>query len=98
MKIIRTVWGDPEYVRAETEKKFIFGNEIVYVWGTTNADYLKSIGYEVILVSPDSYNPAYNRMTTKYYHKLLIILISFIPVMISNSFHLSPTSQCSANL
>jgi hypothetical protein len=76
MKIIRTVWGDPEYVRTETEKKFIFGNEIVYVWGTTNADYLKSIGYEVILVSPDSYNPAYNRMTTKYYHKLETVILA----------------------
>lgn len=73
-KIIRTVWGNLDYVKNETLNKFRFPGEIIYVWGSGNNGYLRSIGYDTILVSDNSIDTRYNNMSTKYYHKLETII------------------------
>lgn len=75
-RIIKTVWGDLDYVKNETNHKFKFKDEIIYVWGSDNNEYLRSIGYDTIMVSPDQCNPSYNNMDTKYYHKLDVIRLA----------------------
>lgn len=76
MKIIRTIWGNLEYIKQETSCKAFFPNEVVYVWGLDNEKYLKSLGYDTILVSKLESNPLYNSMKSKYYHKLETIILA----------------------
>jgi hypothetical protein len=76
VKIIRTIWGPLNYVKMETKNKSFLPNEIVYVWGVDNEEYLKNLGYNTILVSKDNNNPLYGDMKTKYYHKLETIILA----------------------
>ena len=73
-RIIKTIWGNIDYVKQEVEGKFKFPNEIVYVWGSDNQQYLKDLGYETILVSSENMNPLYNTLSKMYYHKLEAII------------------------
>jgi hypothetical protein len=73
MKIIRTIWGEIQHTIKEVSNKFKFDNEIVYVWGSENNNYLKSIGYETYLISEDKSDERYSNQLKKYIHKLLVI-------------------------
>ena len=50
MKIVRAFWGTSEYVKSEIPKSPLFGNEIVFVWGYQNNEYIKSLGYHTVFV------------------------------------------------
>lgn len=76
MKIIRTVWGNLEHTIREVSNKSKFDNEIVYVWGKDNNEYLMSIGYSTHLMSVNSYDDSDQKYSTqlyKYMHKLFAI-------------------------
>lgn len=76
MKIIRTVWGNLEHTIREVSNKSKFDNEIVYVWGKDNNEYLMSIGYDTHLMSVNSYDDSDQKYSTqlyKYMHKLFAI-------------------------
>jgi hypothetical protein len=60
MRFIRAFWGDlttehqkfiGEIRKCATNKSL---NEIVYVWGETNNKFIKSLGYDTVMVSKDS--------------------------------------------
>lgn len=48
--VIRALWGDREETLSEIPKTPMFKNEIVFVWGIKNKNYLLGLGYKVILV------------------------------------------------
>lgn len=73
MKIIRTLWGHPKYTFKEVENKYKFENEVVYVWGKENEEYLRKLGYDTILMSDEIIDSRYCTQLTKYMHKLLVI-------------------------
>lgn len=73
MKIVRTVWGNLSHTIAETEGKYFFEDEIVYVWGIENEDHLKRMGYKTFLMSTEESDLRYSTQLMKYMHKLLAI-------------------------
>jgi hypothetical protein len=49
MQIVRSLWGDYEnYINEIGKPKY---NDVVYVWGEENNEFLKSFGYETKLIS-----------------------------------------------
>lgn len=68
IQIIRTLWGDSEHHRKEILKASTFDDEVVMVYGVNNLHFLKSLGYNCILVSEDSLThlPYYKQL----YYKL----------------------------
>ena len=61
MVIIRTFWGDlssfggkyQNQIQDTTDENL---NEIVYVWGMDNFEYLTNLGYTCELISEENYN------------------------------------------
>jgi len=61
MKIVRTFWGDlhrmgdryPNQIKNAVNDNL---NEMVYVWGTDNFEYLTNLGYTCELISEENYN------------------------------------------
>jgi hypothetical protein len=52
IKIIRALWGNSLYILNEIPKKPIFEDELVYIWGRTNYEFLsKKLNYNCILVN-----------------------------------------------
>lgn len=76
MKIVRVLWGEPEYVINEIPKKPIFEDETVFVWGEKNCDLLKSYGYDVICISPYITEPEYSTHLLHFKHKLRALSIA----------------------
>lgn len=68
IQVIRTLWGDSEHHRKEILKASKFDDEVVMVYGLNNFNFLKSLGYNCILVSEDnlSHLPYYKQL----YYKL----------------------------
>lgn len=61
MKFIRTFWGDvhsmgTRYTDQIEEAISDSLNELVYVWGKSNYDYLVERGFDCVLISEDSYH------------------------------------------
>lgn len=49
MQIVRSLWGDYEnYINDIEESKY---DDVVYVWGEDNNEFLKKLGYHTILIS-----------------------------------------------
>lgn len=72
MKIIRALWGDSLHTLNEIPKKPIFENEIVFVWGNKNYDFLHNkLNYDCILVSPTKTEEGkYDNHLKHFAHKL----------------------------
>jgi len=71
MIIVRALWGSQDYIINEIPKVPVFGNlEIVYVWGQSNYDYLKSLNYNCILVNIYETESTFSNYLTHYNHKL----------------------------
>lgn len=82
MKFIRALWGDLEHhdskprkeiIRCSKEQRF---DEVVFVWGESNYDFIKSFGYEAILMSKDPYEYGthyFYESHTFFLHKLVAI-------------------------
>jgi hypothetical protein len=65
IKIIRVLWGD---FKDEIPNKPLF-NEIVYVYGESNREYLQKLGYETYLVNSNPLGHGDNELN-KFYNKL----------------------------
>lgn len=76
MKIIRTFWGNVHSMgnrytdQIETSVSDNL-NELVYVWGIDNYNFIKSKGFECVLLSEDSYNRELASNHTFWDHKSL---------------------------
>jgi hypothetical protein len=54
MQIVRSLWGDYEnYINDIEESKY---NDVVYVWGEDNNEFLKKLGYHTKLISKKKCN------------------------------------------
>jgi len=83
MQFIRAFWGDLNKFGQKYKKQILSVstdnlNEVVYVWGLDNFNFIKSIGYNCVLVSEDNYdyNLANNHTFYDYKslnHKLWIV-------------------------
>ena len=79
-KIVRTLWtnkyADPDWsainLYPEIPESPIFDNEIVYVWGKENLDYLKEKGYNCIEMDDNEY-PYFNKEFTQHGKKLIAL-------------------------
>lgn len=76
MKVIRTFWGDvhsmgTRYTEQIDEAISDNINEIVYVWGIDNYNFIKSKGFDCKLISEDSYNRNLASNHTFWDHKSL---------------------------
>lgn len=76
--IIRALWGSQERTLKEVFPKPLFKNEVVVVWGTSNKEYLQSLGYQVKVLSGHETDSRYNSIHTHYLHKLEAIKIAGI--------------------
>lgn len=52
IQVVRALWGNSSKLRDEIPSSPLF-NEVVYVWGSDNAQYLLEHGYNVVEVSSD---------------------------------------------
>jgi hypothetical protein len=71
--IIRGLWGNTKHHRREILLKPIFTDEIVYVWGLDNRNYLEGLGYKTHLMSEDFIDPRYSS-SLLFLHKIEIII------------------------
>lgn len=69
VKIVRVFWGEDISQYPDLAPIPTYKNQIVYVWGRHNRDYLKKIGYEVYLMEDDPFPSE-----EKQYAKKLIVL------------------------
>lgn len=76
MKIVRALWGNPEYVKNEIPRKPLFEDETVFVWGTENRRFLENMGYRTILVHEQAIDPLYNTHLIHFAHKLKAIKLA----------------------
>jgi hypothetical protein len=53
IKIIRAYWGDSKKLKREIPPLSIYENQIVYVWGGDNEDFLKKRGFKTRLVTEE---------------------------------------------
>jgi len=53
IKIIRAYWGDSEKTKAEIPPIPIYSNQLVYVWGKENEQFLQKRGYKTRLVTEE---------------------------------------------
>lgn len=53
VKFIRALWGDFKHFINEIPRKPMY-NELVYVWGRDNFDFLKGLGYDTTLISEEN--------------------------------------------
>ena len=72
IKVIRVLWGD---FKDEIPSKPIF-NELVYVYGKSNQEYLKSLGYETYLVDSNPMGHGSIDELNKFYNKLEAIRLA----------------------
>lgn len=78
MKIIRILWGKSPHVLNEIPKIPLFEDEIVYVWGTFNNNYLLKLGYKTVLISDKTMD---DRFLMKHFaHKIYAL------EMVENTF------------
>jgi hypothetical protein len=71
IKIIRALWGDSLYILNEIPKTPIFENELVFVWGKANYDFVKKLGYEALLISETkTQGETYDSHLKHFGHKL----------------------------
>lgn len=77
MKIVRTLWGDSEYIKNEIPRTPLFGSaEIVFVWGTENRRFLDELGYRTVLVDSEITDSEYSTHLLHFAHKLKAIKIA----------------------
>ena len=76
IKIVRTIWGTLEHTLNEVANKEKFSNEVVMVWGTKNEEYMKSLGYETILMNENQEEPGWEHPNTKYNHKIKAVKLA----------------------
>lgn len=74
--IVRTVWGPFENTKPEVTNKEKFSNEVVMVWGKETNTYLKSLGYETILMSESEQEPEWKHPNLKFNHKIKAIKLA----------------------
>jgi hypothetical protein len=65
VKVIRSLWGDINQFIGEIPKEPKY-NEMVYVWGIENNNYLKKCGYDTTLINETNIGD----VTKHYIHKL----------------------------
>lgn len=71
IKIIRALWGNSLYILNEIPKNPIFDDELVYVWGRANYNFLKKLGYATALVSEtNTQADTYDSHLKHFAHKL----------------------------
>lgn len=70
MQIIRIIWGQSKEIINEIPKKPLFDNELVYVWGKGNNDYLIKLGYKTVLISENTSEPKFSSHLTHFGHKI----------------------------
>jgi hypothetical protein len=75
VKIIRTYWGDTQKLKREIPPQPIYTNQIVFVWGEENNQFLKKRGFDTILMSDEIPNE-YNSYEGQFYRKLLALDLS----------------------
>jgi hypothetical protein len=76
IKIVRTLWGPFENTKPEVTGKEKFSNEVVMVWGKQSEDYLKSLGYETILMHENQEEPGWEHPNKKFNHKIKAIKLA----------------------
>lgn len=76
IKIIRVLWGASVHVLNEIPKVPIFKDELVYVWGTFNNNYLLKLGYKTVLIGTDITDPNFSTHLKHFAHKLLALEIA----------------------
>jgi hypothetical protein len=76
MKIIRALWGSQSSTRLEIPETPIFDNEIVYVWGEENRQFLEKRGYETIAVSEEETEISYSNIFDHFAHKLDVFVLA----------------------
>lgn len=72
IKVIRVLWGD---FKDEIPHEPIF-NELVYVYGTSNQEYLQKLGYETYLVDENPMGHGNVDELNKFYNKLEAIKLA----------------------
>lgn len=76
IQIVRVLWGHNTELLKEIPKVPIFENEIVFVFGRNNYEYLIEIGYNCLLLSEDKTDIAYSTFLTHFGHKLEALKIA----------------------
>lgn len=76
IKIVRTIWGTLEHTLNEVANKEKFSNEVVMVWGIKNEEYMKSLGYETILMNENQEEPGWEHPNKKYNHKIKAVKLA----------------------
>jgi hypothetical protein len=76
MQIVRILWGTSLNVTKEIPLKPVFENEIVFVWGTFNNEYLIKLGYKTILISKDVGHFKYSTFNTHFGHKIYALKLA----------------------
>jgi len=71
--IVRGVWGQNKHTLDEIFEKPIFENEIVFVWGIDNQNYLKKLGYKTQLMSIEIFDETFSPFYLRFLHKIKII-------------------------
>lgn len=73
MRIVRAFWGDIHKYYNQINKATDHNlNEVVYVWGKRNHDFIHSLGFETRLVSDESYDSTISSNHTFLDHRNLI--------------------------
>lgn len=73
MKIVRALWGNNTQTLSEIPLQPLFPDEIVFVWGVDNFDYLQRLGYNIIKVGLEETYKDYN---LRFYHKLEALILA----------------------
>jgi hypothetical protein len=75
IKIVRVVWGmNPNLFEIPTVP--LFEDETVLVWGVSNLNFVKKLGYTAILISENYSDPVYSTPLKHFGNKLLALRIA----------------------
>lgn len=74
IKVIRALWGKNFAIHKEIPKSPIFKDELVFVYGIKNEQFLKNLGYQTKLIGYDeTLENVYDNHLKHYGHKLEVI-------------------------